>query len=187
MGNQRNITIHKSDISDVDMDQPKYEIKKEIDNKVKRVVVNRILETKLNGTLRSISEVSYSQISWDPHDKFRNSPSNLMSRFPIHQYAKVKPEEMVEFHNDIGHSVEHTSDNSIQGVADKIKNSENNIDIPTPPLAYKPVNLGDYPGLDNVSKIEYEPIFEGRTRSAGSRRAGLNRMPVLVTARRIKR
>lgn len=186
MSQRFKITVTESDIGEIDRDQHKYKIKKEIDNKVKQIVISKIFDSKLFGLLNSMSKTSLQSISWKPHNKFATDPSNLESRFPYHQYAMVNPENMVKFHNKIGHNVDHVTDERVQSVADEINNSNGKVDIPTPPLAYKPVDY-KYPGLDGVHQVQYEPIFEGRTRSAGAKRAGINKMPVLVSSRRIKR
>lgn len=185
MSGNLNIVIKPSDIDfdDIEIDRDDYKFKHKVDTKVRKKVVDKIFQSKLKGTLSSISKTDGT--SWEHNEKYRTS--HPKSRYPNYQYAIVDPVELASFHNQIGHNVDDAVDTRVDEMVEEI-NSEN-VGLPTPPVSYK-LNYeykGCYPHQEEVDKLVYKPIKEGRHRTVASVEAGLKQIPILVSAGRIRR
>lgn len=149
-------------------------IKIDIDNKSDDEIMSEVLEeifgrkSYFGGGTKSIQKANDtnwgSPNSWFTSGKFK------------YQFATIKTEDWIKIHNSIGHSMDGAYGGTVNRVKEDVKNGTVG-DIPTPTLALEPDNFG-------TSPITYVPVHEGRSRGLGAYKAGLDRMPILVSVRR---
>lgn len=108
--------------------------------------------------------------SWYTSGKFQSSYGGSTA------YILVDPEDWLQLHDFIGHDRDGHTRSTAEWVEERIQNNEER-KIPTPTLSLEPDKYNEDP-------LEYVPTKEGRSRGVGAKKAGIDKMPILVSVRR---
>lgn len=135
-------------------------------------------DTRITGELRKIAEDARltKSSAWGDANSWYTSGKFLSSYNESPSFVTVKPERWLQLHDAINHGRDGATQSTVDWIQEQVQN-DNVSEIPMPTLALEPDEYGENP-------IVYKPTREGRSRGVGAKRAGLDRMPVLVSVRR---
>lgn len=181
--NTISLTIRSSEVNkEFDEGMKTHQKRMEMDNRMSEKVIEKVF----NGQLAQINNIE--RISNNPWQKDTqiNVKDHKHARYRCYQYALVDPNDMKRLHNSMNHPISSAHEET---VADMVEEIENGNELPIPSIAFKPStnNYGKYLHSKSVNQVTYNLIKEGRHRTAAALRADIDKMPVVVTARRVKR
>lgn len=143
------------------------------EEQVKEHVMEQVVSgSHFNGLTNSIELASGT--TWgDPSSWYKSSGSKFDWK-----YATIRTEDLLKLHNLIDHNTDNANSDTVEWVVD-CKENDNMDEVPTPVLAMEPVDFGSDP-------ISYTPVREGRSRAVGAKKAGIKRIPILISVRRAR-
>jgi hypothetical protein len=135
-------------------------------------------DTRITGELRKLAEdaILTGSTSWGEANSWYTSGKFLSSYNESPSFITVDPERWLQLHDSINHGRDGAKQSTVDWIQEQVQEDDIS-EIPTPTLALEPDEYGKNP-------IVYKPTREGRSRGVGAKRAGLDRMPVLVSVRR---
>lgn len=142
------------------------------------ITAGNIGDTRITGELRKIAkdaEVT-GRTQWGEPNSWYTSGKFLSSYNDSPSFITVKPERWLQLHDSINHGRDGATQSTVDWIQEQVRDN-NESEIPTPTLALEPDDYGADP-------IVYIPTREGRSRGVGAKKAGLSRMPVLISFRR---
>lgn len=168
--------LHRRNDNDLSYKQANADMMKEVMECF--MTARSIGDTRITGELRKLAEDARltGSTSWGEANSWYTSGKFLSSYNGSQSFITVDPERWLQLHDSIDHGREGATRSTVDWIQEQVR--ENSIsEIPTPTLALEPDEYG-------VNPIVYKPTREGRSRGVGAKKAGLDRMPVLVSVRR---